>query len=416
MDHPRSQFYAMHVVLGGEQREYWQIILLYMQGQNLMTMRTLGGFAPGHNHGFRKGFDEDTSNRSSSGSAISNPESCAQYGSADASDLTGPSQSVVWDTMVPSKKRTCIRRSKPSPFEKITKDLYTIWHEQQSSCFSATSEEQLLLESDKPMVSVEIGHGSVLVRHPNGIGREEESEASSLSVDNKQHPICNAYSQCTTLPVHIRKPAGQGMEQQHIKRSSSGSAISNPESCAQYGSADASDLTGPSQSVVWDTMVPSKKRTCIRRSKPSPFEKITKDLYTIWHERQSSCFSATSEEQLLLESDKPMVSVEIGHGSVLVRHPNGIGREEESEASSLSVDNKQHPICNAYSQCTTLPVHIRKPAGQGMEQQHIKRDKDQAEKLQMVGRHNSPLLHVDLQVSYESEYSFYTMIRSTNVY
>ncbi|XP_022868930.1 GATA transcription factor 26-like, partial [Olea europaea var. sylvestris] len=189
----------------------------------------------------------------------------------------------------------------------------------------------------------------------------------------------------------------KGLDEDTSNRSSSGSAISNPESCAQYGSADASDLTGPSQSVVWDTMVPSKKRTCIRRSKPSPFEKITKDLYTIWHEQQSSCFSATSEEQLLLESDKPMVSVEIGHGSVLVRHPNGIGREEESKASSLSVDNKQHPICNAYSQCTTLPVHIRKPAGQGMEQQHIKRDKDQVEKLQMVGRHNSPLLHVDLQ-------------------
>lgn len=39
------------------------------------------------------------------------------------------------------------------------------------------------------MVSVEIGHGSVLIRHPNSIAREEESEASSLSVDNKQHNL-----------------------------------------------------------------------------------------------------------------------------------------------------------------------------------------------------------------------------------
>lgn len=48
-----------------------------------------GFVPPEHDLGFRKGFEEDTSNRSSSGSAISNSESCAQYGSADASDLTG---------------------------------------------------------------------------------------------------------------------------------------------------------------------------------------------------------------------------------------------------------------------------------------------------------------------------------------
>ena len=42
-----------------------------------------------YNQGYRKVVDEDTSNRSSSGSAISNPESCAQFGSAEASDLTG---------------------------------------------------------------------------------------------------------------------------------------------------------------------------------------------------------------------------------------------------------------------------------------------------------------------------------------
>ncbi|XVF10913.1 hypothetical protein REPUB_Repub07fG0224400 [Reevesia pubescens] len=137
--------------------------------------------APDYNQGFRKFVDEDPSNRSSSGSAISNSESCAQFGSADASDLTGPAQSNVWDSMVPSKKRTCINRPKPSSVEKLTKDLYTILHEQQSSYFSGSSEEDLLLESETPMVSVEIGHGSVLIRHPSSIAREEESEASSLS-------------------------------------------------------------------------------------------------------------------------------------------------------------------------------------------------------------------------------------------
>jgi len=48
-----------------------------------------GGFIPDFNQGHRKVVDEDTSNRSSSGSAVSNSESCAQFGGTDASDLTG---------------------------------------------------------------------------------------------------------------------------------------------------------------------------------------------------------------------------------------------------------------------------------------------------------------------------------------
>lgn len=48
-----------------------------------------GGFNTDHRQGFTKNIDEDTSNRSSSGSAISNSDSCAQFGSADASELTG---------------------------------------------------------------------------------------------------------------------------------------------------------------------------------------------------------------------------------------------------------------------------------------------------------------------------------------
>lgn len=47
------------------------------------------GVGADYSHGFRKVVDEDTSNRSSSGSAVSNTESCAHFGSADASDLTG---------------------------------------------------------------------------------------------------------------------------------------------------------------------------------------------------------------------------------------------------------------------------------------------------------------------------------------
>ena len=148
--------------------------------------------------------------------------------------LSGPAQSIVWETMVPSRKRTCVGRPKPSPVEKLTKDLHTILHEQQqSSHFSGSSEEDLLFESDRPMVSVEIGHGSVLIRHPSSIAREEESEASSLSVDNKLHCASEAYSRLSALPVHSakkganfptlgidksQKPIGQGMQQEQIKR------------------------------------------------------------------------------------------------------------------------------------------------------------------------------------------------------
>lgn len=165
-----------------------------------------GGFASGyHYQSLHKGLDEDTSNRSSSGSAISNSDSCMQLGSADASDLTGPSQSsVVWDTMVPSRKRTCVNRPKQSSVEKLTRDLFTILHEQQSY-FSGSSEEDLIFESDTPMVSVEIGHGSVLIRHPKSAAREEESEASSLSVDNKNE----AYSWLTSLPVYDASKSGK---------------------------------------------------------------------------------------------------------------------------------------------------------------------------------------------------------------
>lgn len=49
----------------------------------------VGGTLSDYNQGYRKVMDEDISNRSSSGSAISNSESCAQFGGADASDLTG---------------------------------------------------------------------------------------------------------------------------------------------------------------------------------------------------------------------------------------------------------------------------------------------------------------------------------------
>ncbi|KAL3499723.1 hypothetical protein ACH5RR_038816 [Cinchona calisaya] len=242
------------------------------------------------------------------------------------------------------------------------------------------------------------------------------SRVKTISVKNKEPKFLkrrtNHDNEVGAFSPDYNQGFRKGLDEDTSNRSSSGSAISNSESCAQFGSGDASDLTGPPQPMVWDSMVPSRKRTCFARSKPSPVEKLTKDLYTILHEQQSPYFSGSSEEDLLFESDKPMVSVEIGHGSVLIRHPSSIVREEESEASSLSVDNKLHPANEAYSRLTTFPVQtdnkgvnapnpgmekIKKPIGQGVEQEQTKRDKDQLEKLQMLGHHNSPLRHVDLK-------------------
>ncbi|XP_050378089.1 GATA transcription factor 26 [Argentina anserina] len=230
-------------------------------------------------------------------------------------------------------------------------------------------------------------------------------------VKRKQHP------DSVVVGADYSHGFRKAVDEDTSNKSSSGSAVSNTESCAHFGSVDASDLTGPAQSMVWDSTVPSRKRTCIGRPKQSPVEKLTKDLYTILHEQQSSYFSGSSEEDLLFESEAPMVSVEIGHGSVLMRHPSSMIREEESEASSLSVDNGQCHMNEAYSRSASLLVYNNKglsmsstmigkmnsPAGQGKQQEPLKRDKSQVDNVQILGNHNSPLRHIDLNdiVNYE---------------
>ncbi|KAF2618568.1 hypothetical protein F2Q68_00040319, partial [Brassica cretica] len=142
------------------------------------------------NYGLKKAMiEEDASNRSSSGSAISNRE---------GSELN------AWETTVPCKRRTCVGRPKTSSsVEKLTKDLYNILQEQQQSSVSSEGED-LLFES---MFSAEIGHGSVLMMDPpHSFAREEESESSSLS------SISDAYS-------HSVKRAEIGAEQ--LKRTKS---------------------------------------------------------------------------------------------------------------------------------------------------------------------------------------------------
>ncbi|MBA0680494.1 hypothetical protein Goari_012186 [Gossypium aridum] len=106
-----------------------------------------------------------------------------------------------------------------------------------------------------------------------------------------------------------------------------------------------------------------------------------------------------------------MVSVEIGHGSVLIRHPSSIAREEESEASSLSVENRQYSRNEAYSYSSSFPAcndskgikflghgieRAKNSAGQGMQHEQLNRDKSQHEKSLLMESHNSPLCNIDL--------------------
>ncbi|KAJ0251290.1 GATA transcription factor 26 [Hirschfeldia incana] len=193
------------------------------------------------------------------------------------------------------------------------------------------------------------------------------------------------------------------IEEDASNRSSSGSAISNTESCGQFSNAgDGSELTGPSQSKAWDTTVPCKRRTCVGRPKSSSsVEKLTKDLYNILQEQQSSCLSVSSEEDLLFES---MFTAEIGHGSVLMRNPHSFAREEESEeASSLSssVENKSS-ISDAYSHSVKRAEigAVRGGSefvGQAIKQEQLKRTKSQTGRVHVLGSHSSPLCSMDLK-------------------
>ncbi|VVB08228.1 unnamed protein product [Arabis nemorensis] len=154
-------------------------------------------------NGFKKkALDEEASNRSSSGSVVSNSESCAQ--------------SNAWETNFSCRKRTCVGRPKAaSSVEKLTKDLYTILQEQQSSCLSGSSEEDLLFENETPML---IGHGSVLMRDPHSGGREEESEASSLLVESSKSSSIHSVKFAENRGERSQNFGGKPIKQEQLKR------------------------------------------------------------------------------------------------------------------------------------------------------------------------------------------------------
>ncbi|KAF8687949.1 hypothetical protein HU200_042542 [Digitaria exilis] len=193
-------------------------------------------------------------------------------------------------------------------------------------------------------------------------------------------------------------------------RSSSGSAVSYSESCGPYGAADASEMTGSAQSHAWESLVPSRKRSCVTRPKPSPVEKLVKDLNSIMHEQQLCYCSGSSEDDLLYHSETPVGSVEIGSGSVLLRHPNLKSLEEESEASSIPADNQSYIISESYSgsapfvvgtgnmAAINLNVAVVKPKRSPLHiEDNAKRDKLHYEHQHILENIDSPLVSIDLE-------------------
>ncbi|CAN8245751.1 unnamed protein product [Cochlearia groenlandica] len=153
----------------------------------------------------------------------------------------------------------------------------------------------------------------------------------------------------------------KALEEEASNRSSSGSVVSNSESCDQCN--------------AWETVFPCKKRACVGRPKAaSSVEKLTKDLFSILQEQQSSCLSGSSEEDLLFENETPML---LGHGSVLMRDHHSCARDEESEASSLLVESGK-----------SSTIHSVK----AIKQEQLKRTKSQ-----VLGRHSSQLCSIDLK-------------------
>ncbi|KAG2302138.1 hypothetical protein Bca4012_060454 [Brassica carinata] len=153
-------------------------------------------------------------------------------------------------------------------------------------------------------------------------------------------------------------------------RSSSGSVVSNSESCDQSNAA-------------WETTFPCKKRTCVGRPKAaSSVEKLTKDLFSILQEQQSSCLSGSSEEDLLFENESPMV---IGHGSVLMI-------DEESEASSLLVESCKSSSVPSVGFEVNRGQRSLNSGGKDIKQEQLKRTKPQ-----VLGRPSLPLCNIDLK-------------------
>ncbi|XP_042390382.1 GATA transcription factor 26-like isoform X1 [Zingiber officinale] len=222
------------------------------------------------------------SNQCSSESEISGSESCVHFDTIEASDITGSLQSNAWDSLEPSKKKMFVSCRKPSPVEKLTKDLHSILSEEQASNLSRMSEDDLLYESGNPFGCSEIGYGGVLIKHPSPKFVEEESEASSFTID-KSYITNNGYS--GSVPLYINT------ERKGITSMNSCIGMIKPTAQMHYENAKSSEK-------IFD----EKLKILQDRSSPLGFADL--DSF-INFEGFTKCF--TYEEQQLLMKYLPAV-------------------------------------------------------------------------------------------------------------
>ncbi|XP_042390384.1 GATA transcription factor 26-like isoform X3 [Zingiber officinale] len=214
-------------------------------------------------------------------------------------------------------------------------------------------------------------------------------------------------------PLHAREPFNSNFckvaKGYQSNQCSSESEISGSESCVHFDTIEASDITGSLQSNAWDSLEPSKKKMFVSCRKPSPVEKLTKDLHSILSEEQASNLSRMSEDDLLYESGNPFGCSEIGYGGVLIKHPSPKFVEEESEASSFTID-KSYITNNGYSGSVPLYINTERKGITSMNscigmikptaQMHYENAKSSEkifdEKLKILQDRSSPLGFADL--------------------
>ncbi|XP_019054727.1 PREDICTED: uncharacterized protein LOC104605810 isoform X2 [Nelumbo nucifera] len=126
---------------------------------------------------------DDTSNRSSSESAILCSESCIHLESMDKKEISGSGQPSFWDQQIPSRKRSKIRRSSTSLIEILRRDLIYTKQEKELCYLSESSEDLLIYKREDARFSNEIGLGTVLLNH-RPLSFKEEYESSSIVMKN----------------------------------------------------------------------------------------------------------------------------------------------------------------------------------------------------------------------------------------
>ncbi|KAL4205124.1 hypothetical protein AMTRI_Chr01g135690 [Amborella trichopoda] len=136
-----------------------------------------------------------------------------------------------------------------------------------------------------------------------------------------------------------------GCEEAGSTRSSSVSGITYSEGCFPRKYIPEKDYSDKAamHNFVWESPVPSKKRSFI--SRPRPFgEKLSKGAS---HDGDISFVSSSSEDDLGYGVNSNFGSTEIGLGTTVLSHPRSKTVDDDSEASSLMADSRGCNIVDA---------------------------------------------------------------------